>query len=249
MLALSLDELLILTIALAMGGFFKGVTGVGLPLITVPVLAGFVGVEQAVLLMVLPSFILNAYQVWTHRSEAASVPEIRRIVLCGVPGAALGASVLHLAGERFLATVLAVWIIAYVIFRIFHPVFVITPAARIRWSPAVGASAGALQAATGISAPIIAAYADSLGLTPAAYVFAVCAAFGAFAGAHLGFVTISGIYTPQLLAHSLVAILPALAFIPVGAWARKRISGRAFDWIIRVTLAVMAMRLLGSAWF
>jgi hypothetical protein len=247
----SLDsgELLIMAGALVLGGFFKGVTGVGLPLVTVPVLATFVGVERAVLLMVLPSLTLNAYQAWAHRDEAGRVPEIWRIVAAGVPGAALGASVLHFAGERLLASMLAAWIVAYVAFRIAHPVFAMSLGARMRWSPAVGAGAGALQAATGISAPIIAAYVDSLGLAPRAYVFAVCAAFGAFAAAHFALVAASGVYTQELLIQSLAAIVPAVAFIPVGAWARKFLSRRAFDWVIRVTLVIMAARLLLSAWF
>ena len=65
--------------ALGLGGLTKGLTGLGLPLISVPVLATFVGVEQAVLTMIIPSTGLNFYPAWTHRQGAGELPEQRRI--------------------------------------------------------------------------------------------------------------------------------------------------------------------------
>jgi len=242
------DELSIIGLALALGGLMKGVTGVGLPLITVPVMAGFVGVERAVLIMVIPSAVLNAYQIWSHRDASDSVPEIPRLLLAGAFGAALGATVLHYASERFLATSLAVWILSYIVFRFVHPSFALSMPTRMRASPAVGLAAGALQAATGISAPVIAAYMDALKLSPRAYVFAVCAPFGAFAGAHCLFLIAIGAYTPEIAVPSIIAIAPALAFIPVGVWLRRHITPQRFDLVVRLTLLAMAARLLYTAW-
>lgn len=241
-------EIVVIVTALAIGGLVKGVTGMGLPLVTVPVIAGFIGVERAVLLMVIPSFALNAYQVWLHRAEHRALPEWPRLLLAGVPGAIFGASVLYYASERFLATALAVWILAYVLLRIAHPSFSLPMSARLRWSPLVGASAGALQAATGISAPIIGPYADALGLRPSAYVFAVCTPFGAFAGSHMVIVAASGLYTADLLGQSLIAVVPAVVCIPVGVWLRRFIQPRLFDWLIRLTLLIMGGRLLYAVW-
>jgi uncharacterized membrane protein YfcA len=246
--SLGFGDLLWILIALAFGGFTKGLTGLGLPLITVPVLAGIFGVEQAVLLMVLPSVLLNYYPAWMHRDARAELPELGRILIGAIPGVVVGASVLRFASDRFLATALAIWIVAYVSLRLLHPHFAIARAGRRRWSAVIGATAGALQAATGISAPIIAPYMDAIGLRPRAYVFAVCICFGAFATGHLTVVVASGIYTVTLLKQSLLAIVPAVVFIPVGVRARRYISERWFDRIIRLTLLMMAARLLYGAW-
>lgn len=249
MSSLSWDELSIIAAALAAGGLVKGVTGVGLPLVAVPILAGFLGVERAVLILVIPAVVLNAYQVLRHLAESAAMPEWPRMIGAGVPGAAVGAGVLHAASDRMLATALAIWILAYLVFRLLHPSFALSLRMRLRWSPVVGAAAGALQAATGISAPVVAAYADALGLRPSAYVFAVCAPFGAFAAAHLAVVSLSGIYTAELFTQSLFAVLPAIAAIPLGARLRVHISRAVFDGTIRVTLLLMAARLLYTSWF
>ena len=246
---LTWEELAVVLLALAIGGLVKGLTGVGLPLISVPVLAAFFSVEHAVLVMIIPSLTLNAYQVWTHRNDAVSVPELPRLLIAGVPGAVFGATVLHLASERFLATGLAVWLAAYVVLRLLHPGLSLAHETRRLVSPAVGATAGALQAATGISAPIVAAYFDALGLAPSAYVFAVCASFGAFAAAHLTIVVVSRLYTPEILLQSLIALIPAIALTPVGVRLRRFVSKRHFDLLIRTTLLVMALRLVYAAWF
>jgi uncharacterized membrane protein YfcA len=234
--------------ALAFGGFTKGLTGLGLPLITVPVLAGVFGVERAVLIMVIPSALLNHYAAWVHRDARGDVPELPRLLLGGVPGVAIGAAVLQLGSDRWLATALAAWILAYVLLRVVHPSVRLSLPTRRRWSPIVGVSAGALQAATGVSAPIVIPYVDALGVTPRTYVFALCVCFGAFATGHMVIVAGSGLYTPQLLGQSLLALVPALACIPLGIRARRFVSPFWFDWIIRLTLVVMASRLLYGAW-
>jgi uncharacterized membrane protein YfcA len=219
----------------------------GLPLVAVPVLAGFVGVEQAVLVMIIPSVVLNAYPAWTHRDGSGRVPELPRILIGALPGAVIGAFVLIYASPRFLEASLAIWIFAYLALRFAHPDFRLSESFRRRWSPLVGALAGALQAATGISAPIIAPYVNALRLEPQAYVFAVCVCFGTFATAHLAFVITAGLLDRDIVMQSLLAIGPALVFIPIGVWARRFISTRVFDLFIRATLAVMGLRLLYTA--
>jgi hypothetical protein len=47
-------ELGIILVAIALGSFVKGVTGSGLPQIAIPVMAIFLGVERAVVLMAIP---------------------------------------------------------------------------------------------------------------------------------------------------------------------------------------------------
>ncbi len=222
--------------------------GMGLPVVSVPVLAGFVGVEQAVLIMIIPSVVLNFYPAFTHRAGAGEVPELKRILLGALPGALLGAVVLQYASPRFLSTMLAAWIFAYLAMKFAHPDFRPSSAFRRRWSPLVGATSGALQASTGISAPIIAPYFNALKLKAEAYVFGVCICFGTFAAAHLAVAILSGALDLGLAMRGLTAIVPALIFIPIGVRARRFISPATFDRFIQIMLAVMGLRLLYTAW-
>jgi len=221
----------------------------GLPLVSVPVLAEFIGVEHAVLTMIIPSVVLNFYPAYTHRQGAGEVFELRRILLGALPGAIAGAAVLEFASARFLSTALGLWIFVYLAIRLAHPDLQLSEVIRRRWSPLVGASAGALQASTGISAPIIAPYVNALKLRPDAYVFAVCTCFGTFAAAHLIVASTAGLLDRGTALQGLLAILPAIVFIPLGVRARRFVSPRAFDLVIRLMLGIMGARLLYSAWF
>lgn len=245
---LAWQELLIIAIALAVGGTAKGLTGLGLPLVAVPVMAGFLGVERAVMTMVIPVLVLNLWLTWTLRDCVKEVPEMPRLLLTSIPGVALGAGVLFLASERFLATALATWVVAYLLLRVFHPNLSLAGAARRRLAPAVGFAAGSLQAATGISAPVLVPYVDALGLTPRAYVFAVATVFSALSGAHFVVLLALRAYSLEQITMSLLAVVPAIVFVPLGTKLRGLIQPHVFSQIIRALLFVMAMRLLYGAW-
>ena len=130
MAELTWDVWVVIALALAAGGLTKGITGLGLPGVAVPIMAGFLGVEHAVMIMLFPTLTTNAWLTWRLRDCYKEVPELRRIVLMGVPGVGVGAAILYLASEQFLATALSVWIFAYLALRFFHPELRLSPQAR-----------------------------------------------------------------------------------------------------------------------
>ena len=62
-----IDPIALLTIAIALsiGGFVKGATGSGAPLVAVPIVAAFYDVSMGILVMVIPNIVMNAKQVWS----------------------------------------------------------------------------------------------------------------------------------------------------------------------------------------
>ena len=56
--------------AVAIGFFAKGVTGLGGPLLAIPVLAGFTGVEYAVVVIAIPTFLANCWHFGSSRVPA-----------------------------------------------------------------------------------------------------------------------------------------------------------------------------------
>lgn len=245
---LAWQELLIIAIALAAGGTAKGLTGLGLPMVAVPVLAGFLGVERAVMIMILPVIVLNIWLSWTLRDCRSEVPEMPRILLPSIPGVLLGAGILYFADERLLATGLAIWILIYLARRFFSPTVKLEGDARRRVAPAVGFGAGTMQAATGISAPVLVPYVDALGLSSRGYVFAVSTVFSMLSGTHFIVMLSLQAYSVAQLAESLLAVIPAVIFVPLGSKLRDLIEPAVFTRLIRVLMFVMAMRLIYGAW-
>lgn len=245
---LPLEAWLIIAGALAAGGLTKGITGLGLPGVAVPIMASFLGVEHAVMIMVLPTLTTNLWLAWRLRDCYRDVPELPRIIIAGVPGIAVGAAVLYLASEQFLATVLALWVFAYLVLRFMHPDLSLSTQARRRLAPPVGFASGTLQGATGICAPVIVPYVDALGVAPRTYVFTFSLVFMSLSLTHFVILGALQAYSAEQLSQSLVAVVPAMLFVPVGSWLRQFIRPELFGVLIRILLFLTASRLLYGAW-
>ena len=61
---IDIQTLIIVGLAFAMGGILKGATGVGAPLIAVPVMTSFVDIRFAVAVFVVPNLVTNLIQSW-----------------------------------------------------------------------------------------------------------------------------------------------------------------------------------------
>jgi uncharacterized membrane protein YfcA len=242
------SDIVIMVIALAIGGFVKGVTGLGLPAIAIPVMAGFLGVEHAVIVMVIPPAILNAWLVWTHRDQALEVKELPKLLIWGCLGALVGTWILVTAKDLILSIFLALWILVYLAIRFVQPDLKLSQGARQKLSPGIGLLAGTLQTSTGISLPIVATYFHALVLEPKAYIFAISALFFVLGTVHFGTLVALNAYTPVLLIQSTLALLPALATIPLGIHVSKHIDKRLFDKLLAGVLLLSAIKILYEAW-
>jgi len=237
------DMLLVMALALGVGGLVKGATGMGLPIVALPVLASFLGVPSAIALMCMPIVLTNAVQVWRLRSAAPEAGFLPAMILGGAAGIALGTWLIVSLPEDSLSLALAGLLFIYIGLRLANPHFRIPRPLGHRLAPSVGLGAGVLQGATGISAPIGVTFIHALQLPRTAHVFAVSAMFLTFSLVQVPALAIAGVLTWELFLQSLIAILPALAAMPVGAWLGSRLSQRSFDLIVLVLLAVVAVQL------
>ena len=64
---IDLQTLIIVGLAFAIGGILKGATGVGAPLIAVPVMTSFVDIRFAVAVFVVPNLVINLIQSIIYR--------------------------------------------------------------------------------------------------------------------------------------------------------------------------------------
>jgi hypothetical protein len=241
-------EVLIIIFALAVGGFTKGLTGLGLPMISIPIMANVIGAERAVMIMIIPTIVLNVWLAVVNRGERHAIPELPLMLLFGVPGAVLGATFLYLAPDKVLDTILAVWVLIYLIIRLFNKDFRLSSKARNFLCYPVGLIAGALQSTTGISAPIIASYIDALQLNKSGYVYGVATCFATLSFVHLiTLLSYQAISSSQLLI-SVMAVLPAIIFVKPGIYLRDIFLQKIFDRVIKLLLFVMATQLIQKTW-
>jgi uncharacterized membrane protein YfcA len=239
-----IESLLVMALALGAGGLVKGATGMGLPLVALPILAAFISIPQAIAIAAVVGLLTNTWQVWRYRADMWTADFLPALLAGGAAGIAFGTWLLTALPERALAIVLATMVFLYVGLKLARPHFRLSRPAGRRLAPGIGLAAGALQGATGISAPIGVTFIHSLGLNRTAHVFAVSAMFLLFAAVQMPALTLAGIMTWPVFLQGLFALVPALLMMPVGAWLAERLSQAAFDRAMLALLAIVGLQLI-----
>jgi len=220
-----------------LGAFVKSVTGMGYPLLAVPLLSLAIGVEDAVVIVAFPNICANALLCWHARAGRSETRDLPVLVATALAGAVVGTTLLVALPEEPLLVLLVLAIAGFVVTFVRHPELRLDPATTHRWSPAVGALAGVMQGALGVSGPVVGAWMHGYRLSPRAYVFSVTTIFGTSGTVQLVLLAVAGALTAERAAVSALALVPVLAMLPVGARLRDRLAGRGFD------LAVLAVLL------
>lgn len=231
-------------VAVMMGGFVKGITGVGLPLVAVPVMASVLGVEHAVAVMIIPSLVSNFAIIWIHRAEATANLEIILMIAMGVVGVAAGAWLLSQLNKDVMFIVLAVWVGVYLAVRIFDPQTHISDKAGRALGPVAGSLAGLFQGGTGISFPVFGPYLHARNITAAKFAFNAAALLFAFAV--IQFVTFYelGLMTSTRIIEGTFAIIPMAIALPLGVKAARYLSKGLFDKLVVGLLLITALVLI-----
>lgn len=236
-------ELIVVVLAIAAGALVKSVSGMGLPIIAVPLISLVAPLEQAVVVTVLAGVATNASISWQERRHRGEARDLPVLAVTGVLGAVVGTLLLvHLPEDPVLAG-LALVVISYVIVALAHPELHVDPVTSRRWAPAVGLGAGLLQGATGASGPVTGTWIHAQRLPRDAHVLAVSILFLMAGVGQLVSLLASGAFAGNWTA-SLLGIPVALAAIPLGTRVRGRLSGRGFDLVVLATLTVAAVTLL-----
>lgn len=237
-------QFLLALAALGLGGFIKGATGLGLPLVSVPALVGLLGVPHTLALMTVPLLITNVWQVWRFYPHRHGTDFLLLLVPAGMIGVGLGTWALTKLPLQFLSLVLAALVAIYIGLHLTRPHLRVPQAHRGGLSALVGLVAGALQATTGISGPVSVTFIHALGLTRDAFVFAVSVMFLLFTVAQVAALTAAGLMTWRHLLEGCLALVPITLMMPLGSRAAAMLSREAFDRLILLLLAVIAVKLV-----
>lgn len=241
---MSIETLAIIFIAIAVGSFAKGLTGIGLPIITIPILSGILGVEHAVVVMTIPVFASNLWIVWSYRKRAHNVPKLASALVLGAVGTLIGTYILASLDDRALTWLLIVWVGLYLLNLVVNPDFRLEGKAAARASPILATFAGICQGATGIAGPVVATWIHAYRLEKETYVFAVSIMFLVIATVHVVAVAGGGLMDSSRMLQGLIAVIPTLLFVPLGMRTTRFLSPRLFNRLILLCIIAMEARLI-----
>jgi uncharacterized protein len=241
---ISVFEAIGIVIAFVLGGIFKGILGLGVPVIAVPVIADAISIVLAIILISVPSVVPNIYQVWIYRHHAD--PDIRLLPLgiASIVGSGLGILTLTWADPAVLTQLLGLILWLYMGFRALKPSFQLSRQIA-RWTNApAGFLAGLAGGLTGVSAPVILVYLMSLRLPKETFILTISWYFIAMGGGQFLWLIQADLMTWTLFFWSISSLVPIFVGMWIGTRIGPYISKQRFEQLILVMMAFMGTKLL-----
>lgn len=210
-------------------------------------MAPFLGVEHAVVVMLIPSTVGNAWMVWATRQAAPEARHLWPMYVLGVVGTAAGSWILVSFDDRWLSLALAAMIMLYAAVFFAKPDLHFTRKFTDRANAPIGLASGVLQGATGLSGPIVATYFHGFRMSRTTYLFTVTAMYGLFNAAQIVALVGFGSFTLERFWQGMATLIPLALALPPGLRLSSRISHGAFERSVLILLLVVSARLVWSS--
>ncbi len=241
---MGLTELLILVAGLAVAGFAKGTSGMGLPLIATPILAGVFGPRLAVAMVTIPILASNSLLLIQGFRQRPSLRGLAPLFVASAIGTAIGTLLLASLDQRTFAILITLMVVVFLARgdRLLGD----DPAAlRARLlGPLVCFVGGVLQGTTSIASPLVGSYFHARRLRAADFVFTLAAIFEVNAIVQVIGYSAQGLFTPEVVALGLLGLVPTLLALAAGIALRGRLDPRRFRQFIVVLIVLSVANLL-----
>lgn len=241
---MSTTEIIVVFAAAAFAALVKSTAGMGYPIVLLPVLALFIDISDAIILVAASNLALNAVLMFEGRRNRAESIGLRPFIAASMVGAVAGALLLPVLPGTVLRLMLVGVIAVFVVTRVRAPSVTIPADTATRWSPAVGGLAGLFQGAAGVSGPIVTPWFLSLGLTREAFVYSITAAFLVSGVAQIIALAAQGLFVGDVLWLGLALVPLVLVILPIGLRIRDRLSLPTFERVILVILVASGVSIL-----
>jgi len=222
-----------------LAGMVKGVVGLGLPTISMALLALFMPPVQAAALLVVPSLVTNLWQARPLRSLAPLWRRIGAMQLGVCVGTLAGAAAFGAPAGDWGAVALGVALLAYAGWGLFGTPPASSPRAEPWMGPCVGALTGLVTALTGVFVVPAVPYLQSLGLGKDALIQAMGISFTVSTLALAAGLWLNGSYGAEAAGASFAMLAPALLGMAAGQRLRQALSPRVFRLCFMASLAAL----------
>jgi uncharacterized protein len=236
---LSAARLVLVTLTFVLAGMVKGVTGMGLPTVSMGILGAIMPPGSAASLLLIPSFVTNVWQLVTGPSFTGLMarlwPMMLGILMGTIPCSRLLASADTKWSTIGLGATLAIYALAGLLAR---PLSV--PPRLERWSsPVVGLTTGLITGGTGVFVIPAVPYLQALHLSKEDLIQALGLSFTISTIALAIGLAKGGELHVQNITASALAILPSLLGMWLGTAIRSRISSVTFRrWFFSCLIAL-----------
>ena len=238
------DQFVIIVAIAGVVSVVKNVAGFGYPLLLLPILAQFIDVVDAVLIIAPSNLFLNVGLCWKLRELHAQATTLNTFVTAGAVGVVGGTLLLPLIPAQVFRLILFLVLIVFLINRLSGVKFTLADSTAHRWAPVAGGFSGLFQGAVGVSGPLVTPWFLSVDLERDTFVYSVSFFFGVTGVGQIAVASLSQHYTSETLLIGLALIPLSAVSLPVGDAIRDRISVSAFERVVIGLLVIAAITLL-----
>ncbi len=228
-------------------GIVKGVSGMGLPTVSIGLLGLVMAPAEAAALVVVPSLVTN---VWQFVAGPRRLVIIRRLwpMLLAIAAATWASTGLMVGGNTArAAAALGAVLALYAIVGLSRYRLAVPGRAEPWLAPVVGAATGVVTGATGVFAIPAVPYLQAIGLETEDLVQALGLSFTVSSIALAAGLASRGAFQPAAGGLSSLCIVPALAGMVLGQWVRTRIDPLTFRRVFLVGLLLLGADLVARA--
>ena len=225
-------------------GSVKGLIGLGLPTVSLGLLAAIMELPTAMALMIAPSFITNVYQASSGGNARAIILRIWPFLIMAMSTVWIGAIALTKIELDFLTALLGFLLIAYGGLNFTGFCFKISSYSEHRMGLVLGAANGILTGMTGSFAVPGVMYLQAIGLQRELLVQAMGMLFTVSTAALAFAMGTNALLSKQLGIASLFAVLPALIGLRIGQNLRQCLSETQFQQILLIGIILLGIHLV-----
>lgn len=229
---------LIMLVFLLAGGV-KGVTGLGITIVSIALLTAIIGLQPAMALLLVPSLVTNVWQATVGGNGRAIIARTWPFLFAATVTVWVGALVMTQVKVSLLSALLGVLLILYSLTNVYRPQVSIPQRWETWAGPLIGTINGILTGMTGTFVIPGVLYLQAIGLPRDMLIQAMGILFMVLTLALA--VSLGGqhLLTIELGVISAAAVLPAMLGMLMGQRLREKISEQTFRSVFFVSLILI----------
>ena len=242
-----IDPLLILIAAVfLLAGFVKGVVGLGLPTVSMGLLAVSMAPSRAIAIVIVPAIVTNIWQTFVGPYLRDILRRLWPLMIGTVIGCWLNAGALTGPHARYGTIVLGVMLVIYAVIVLNKFQFHVSPRNEKWVGGVVGIITGMISASTGVQVIPSMPFMQAIGMEKDELVQALGVFFTTATLALAFNVTAGGLLTPANAVPGAVAMAFAFAGMYLGQSVRSKMPAETFRRWFLIAMILLGFYLIGS---
>ncbi len=239
--------LVLIACTFLLAGSVKGVIGLGLPTVSLAVLTATIGLQPAMALLLVPSFVTNLWQAAVGGNAKAIISRIWLFLLAATVTVWIGSQVLVAVDVSLLSALLGVLLVVYSALSLSKPSIAIPPGWEPWAGPVLGTANGVLTGMTGSFVVPGVLFLQAIGLPRDMLIQAMGMLF-TLSTVALG-LALGGqqLLTVELGSISAAAVIPAIVGMVFGQRIRQRLSEAKFRKVFFTALIILGLYIIARS--